>query len=76
MFQDDERDYEEGFIFDQSYSIDANDDNENQVIVESSSEIYWTDEVLKMLDDLDDQGEKFIIKKGRLEFRNKYLQLY
>ena len=71
MFQDDERDYE-GFIFDQSYSIDANDDNENQVIVESSSEIYWTDEVLKMLDDLDDQGEKFIIKKCR----NKYLQLY
>lgn len=73
MFQDDERDYEEGFIFDQSYSIDAIDDNENQVFVESSSEIYWTDEVLKMLDDLDDQGEKFIIKKGRLEFRNKYL---
>ncbi|KAG2191571.1 hypothetical protein INT47_003938 [Mucor saturninus] len=70
---DDERDYEEGFIFDQSYSIDAIDDNENQVFVESSSEIYWTDEVLKMLDDLDDQGEKFIIKKGRLEFRNKYL---
>lgn len=73
MFQDDERDYEEGFIFDQSYSIDAINDNENQVFVESSSEIYWTDEVLKMLDDLDDQGEKFIIKKGRLEFRNKYL---
>ncbi|KAG2191144.1 hypothetical protein INT47_003567 [Mucor saturninus] len=62
---DDERNYEEGFIFDRSYSIDAIDNNENQVMVERSSEIYWTYEVLKMRDDMDDQGEKFIIKKVR-----------
>ncbi|KAG2205417.1 hypothetical protein INT47_007202 [Mucor saturninus] len=51
-------DYEEGFIIDQYYNINSNDYlNESQVNVESSSERYWTDKILRTLDDLDDNDE-------------------